>query len=100
MRAPKVKTELRNALLAYKKLFLFVALFSFVINVLMLAPSLYMLQVYDRVLTSRSTDTLMLLTLLAVVALLIHQWLEALRSRLLLGELARANEGSATDSAT
>jgi len=83
MRAPKVKTELRNALLAYKKLFLFVALFSFVINVLMLAPSLYMLQVYDRVLTSRNPDTLLLLTLIVILLFAIIGALEFTRSRIL-----------------
>jgi ABC-type protease/lipase transport system fused ATPase/permease subunit len=39
-------------------LFLFAALFSLAINTLLLAPSLYMLQVFDRVLASRSEETL------------------------------------------
>ena len=43
-----------------------VGAFSFVINVLMLVPSLYMLQVYDRVLTSRNESTLLMLTLLTI----------------------------------
>ncbi len=50
------------ALLRHRRLFGFLALFSAVINGLMLVPSLYMMQVFDRVLTSRSEATLALLT--------------------------------------
>ena len=46
-------------------LFLFAALFSLAINTLLLAPSLYMLQVFDRVLATRSVETLLLLSLIA-----------------------------------
>ena len=45
-------------------------LFSMVLNVLMLAPSLYMLQVYDRVLTSQNKFTLLALTLIILLAYL------------------------------
>jgi ATP-binding cassette subfamily B protein/ATP-binding cassette subfamily C protein len=58
--------------------------FSFVINVLMLATPLYMLQVYDRVLASRSTDTLLLLTLIVIAALLTLATLEAVRAALMI----------------
>lgn len=54
------------ALLRHRRLFGFLALFSAVINGLMLVPSLYMMQVFDRVLTSRSEATLALLTLLTL----------------------------------
>ena len=40
-----------------------VAAFSFFINLLLLVPSVFMLQVFDRVLVSRSTDTLLVLML-------------------------------------
>ena len=40
-------------------------------NLLMLVPALFMLQVFDRVLTSRSAETLIMLSLLAVGALVI-----------------------------
>ena len=56
--------------------------FSFFINLLVLTVPLYMLQVYDRVLTSRSVDTLLLLTLIAVVALLALSLLDTSRARL------------------
>jgi len=57
--------------------------FSLVINLLMLVPALFMLQVFDRVLTSRSTETLVMLALLAVGALLIMAYLDVIRARLL-----------------
>ncbi|HEX2759705.1 MAG TPA: type I secretion system permease/ATPase [Rhizomicrobium sp.] len=58
-------------------------LFSIVNGILALTVSFYMLQVYDRVLTSRSEETLLLLTLIAVVALAIFGLLDMLRARLL-----------------
>jgi ATP-binding cassette subfamily C protein/ATP-binding cassette subfamily C protein EexD len=48
----------------------------------MLTTALYMMQVYDRVLTSRSTDTLLFLTLAALLALLLLAVLEAVRMHL------------------
>ncbi|ODR93232.1 type I secretion system permease/ATPase [Sinorhizobium alkalisoli] len=58
--------------------------FSAAINVLMLTAALYMLQVYDRVLSSHSLETLTALTIIAVVALLSLSILEAARSQLLI----------------
>jgi PrtD family type I secretion system ABC transporter len=63
--------------------FVYAALFSLAINVLLLAPPLYMLQVFDRVLTSRSPETLLLLSVAAVVALVLMAALDAVRARLL-----------------
>jgi PrtD family type I secretion system ABC transporter len=63
--------------------FFHAGVFSLAINLLLLAPTLYMLQVFDRVLTSRSQETLVVLTLATAVALLAMSLLEALRSRLL-----------------
>lgn len=54
--------------------------FSMVINLLMLVAPIYMLQVYDRVLVSKSVDTLVALTLMAVAALLALGLLEMVRS--------------------
>ena len=58
-------------------------LFSIAINLLALTAPLYMLQVYDRVLTSTSLETLVFLSLLAVAALLTFALLEGVRTRLL-----------------
>jgi ABC-type protease/lipase transport system fused ATPase/permease subunit len=73
-----------RALVARLRPFFFYAgLFSLVINVLLLVPPLYMLQVFDRVLASRSAETLAVLSVAAVVALLIMAILDVLRARLL-----------------
>lgn len=58
--------------------------FSLAINLLILTAPLYMLQVFDSVLSSRSVDTLLLLSLIAVLALLTLAVLDGLRSHLLL----------------
>lgn len=59
------------------------AFFSFFINLLVLTSSVYMLQVYDRVLASRSGPTLLYLTLFAAACLLTMALLDMVRSRLL-----------------
>ncbi len=56
---------------------------SLVINVLLFALPLYSLQVYDRVLTSRSVDTLWLLSAIVAVTLLVSAVLDTLRARML-----------------
>ncbi len=56
---------------------------SFIVNLLMLVGPLFMLQVYDRVLPSRSLSTLVGLLLIAVMLLLIQAAVDILRSRLL-----------------
>ena len=61
-----------------------VAATSTAMNLLLFAMPLYSLQVYDRVLVSRSSDTLIFLTLLVVFCLTASVLLDALRSRLLL----------------
>ncbi|HFF3752483.1 TPA: type I secretion system permease/ATPase [Klebsiella pneumoniae] len=62
--AEGARGELARALLAYKSSFVHIGVFSGVINILMLAPALYMLQVYDRVLASGNEMTLLMLTLI------------------------------------
>lgn len=57
--------------------------FSLFINVLMFIGPIYMLQVYDRVLTSRNQATLVALTVIAIGLLLVYGLLEFTRSRLL-----------------
>ena len=60
-----------------------IALFSGVINVLMLSGSLYMLQVYDRVIPSRNVATLLGLSLMVLFAYLVQGYFDALRARML-----------------
>ena len=74
---------MRKLLERFRPFFLYAGLFSLCINLLLLAPSLYMLQVYDRVISSRSNETLAMLTLAAAGALVVMAMLDLLRSRLL-----------------
>ena len=75
--------ELRAVLQASRNSFLYTGLFSAFINLLLLVPALYMLQVYDRVLASGSAMTLLVLTLLVVGLYAIMGALELVRSRIL-----------------
>src|SRR5262249_20098868 len=65
-----------------RRAFASVALFSAVVNLLMLAGPLYMLQIYDRVLSSRSVPTLIALSLFLVGAYGFQGALDVLRSRI------------------
>jgi ATP-binding cassette, subfamily C, type I secretion system permease/ATPase len=60
-----------------------VAVFSGVVNLLTLSGSLYMLQVYDRVIPSRNVATLLGLSLIVVLAYLLQGYFDALRTRML-----------------
>jgi ATP-binding cassette subfamily C exporter for protease/lipase len=72
----KILLEMRPAWTA-------VFVFSAVINLLMLAPTVYMMQVSDRVMTSRNMTTLLMLTLLVLGIFVIMGILEWARSRVL-----------------
>lgn len=74
---------LRDALGACQRHFGHVVLFSAALNLLYLAPSLYMLQVYDRVLTSGSIVTLLMLSVILLGALGVLSFLDAMRMQLL-----------------
>src|ERR1700736_6127168 len=60
-----------------------IAVFSGVINILMLSGSLYMLQVYDRVIPSRNLATLLGLSVIVLGAYLLQGYFDALRTRML-----------------
>jgi PrtD family type I secretion system ABC transporter len=87
------RSELSAALAACRKAFIGVALFSALLNILYLTGSFYMLEVYDRVLPSRSVPTLVGITLLALVLFSFQGVLDIIRSRLLV------RVGSALDGA-
>lgn len=76
-------TELEKALKDCKRGFLSVGVFSLFINVLMLVPAIYMLQVYDRALGSRSEETLLMLTVVVVGLFVTLALLQMVRSAVL-----------------
>ncbi len=75
--------EVADAVRSTKRWFLVIGVFSAGINILMLTGAIYMLQLYDRVLLSRSVDTLLALSLLAAIAYAVQGLLESIRSRML-----------------
>ncbi|MBL6928528.1 MAG: type I secretion system permease/ATPase [Rhodospirillales bacterium] len=74
---------LQNVLRSCGRAFVSVGAFSFFVNLLVLTIPLFMIQVFDRVLVSRSEDTLIVLGVAALVALGVMAMLELVRSRLL-----------------
>lgn len=78
------RSELAQAIFYCRDSFKAAAIFSFFINMLMLFPSIYMMQVYDRVLGSSSTSTLLMLTLLAMLLFSTLGALEWIRSQVLI----------------
>jgi ATP-binding cassette, subfamily C, bacterial exporter for protease/lipase len=79
----KDKNELTEALSTCKKSFRSLMTFSAAINILALTPSIYMLQVYDRVLASQNETTLVMLTLIVVGLFVLAGLLEASRTFIL-----------------
>ncbi|WP_287203518.1 type I secretion system permease/ATPase [Mesorhizobium sp.] len=74
---------MKDALLACRHYFMIAAGFSLAINLLYLASPLYMLQIYDRVVTSGSETTLVMLTLMLLAAFLALAGLDLMRARIL-----------------
>lgn len=75
-----MRNELQEAIDGLRGAFITVAIFSAFVNVLMLTAPLYMLQVFDCVLSSQSVDTLIVLSLIAGIALMTLAFLEGVRS--------------------
>ena len=78
-----VRNEIEQTLAMFKNTFFTIGAFSAISNLLMLVPSIYMLQVYDRVLASRNEITLLMLTLMMLGAYLVMSALELVRSFIL-----------------
>ncbi len=76
-------TVLDQAVLVARPAVITAMVFSFFINILALVSPLYMLQVYDRVLSSRNVATLVVLTLICVFLFVVYGLLEALRTQVL-----------------
>ena len=77
------QTVLSKAVASCRRQFGAVAVFSGMVNVLQLTVSLYMMQVFDRVLSTRSLDTLYYLTAIALFALLVMAVLDGLRGQVM-----------------
>ena len=77
------RSELTRALWVFRREFVVVGVFSMVANVLMLSPTLYMLQVYDRVMVSRSELTLLAMSLITLFLFCVMAFAEWMRSRVL-----------------
>ena len=78
------QNEVAQVLAGFKKAFRNIGVFSAVINMLMLMPAIYMLQLYDSVLTSRNEMTLLMLTLIMLGAYIFMGALEYVRSFVLI----------------
>ena len=84
MLSGKTRNDITAFIAARKSLFTSLALFSGLINLLMLVPSVYMLQVYDRVLPSGNEMTLLMLTLIMAGLLVLTGVLDYLRNMLVI----------------
>lgn len=80
---PSGSQELKDALASVKQHFIYAGCFSAAVNILVLVPILYMLQVYDRVMTSGSFSTLGTLTFLMMFLMIAMGGFEWVRSYIL-----------------
>ncbi|WP_338701542.1 ATP-binding cassette domain-containing protein [Bradyrhizobium sp. 26S5] len=80
---PQIRTPLHAALWCCAGPLGLVFAYSCSYNLLLFAPSIYLLQIYDRVLSSRSGDTLLLLTLIVAITVVVGGVFDALRRALL-----------------
>lgn len=77
------KSDLQQALILCRTAFFAAAGFSMVINILQLVPTIYMLQLYDRVVPTGNMSTLLMLTLIVMVLFITMGLLEWVRSQVL-----------------
>ncbi len=89
---PASLPTLTRILYAFRKEFLWVGAFSFVANLLTLAPTLYMLQVFDRIMLSQSEVTLITLTLITALFIAVMAFSEWIRTKLLVRAGIRFDE--------
>ena len=85
MKAGSAVSELRMALWENKSAWRQAVLMSWVIGLLGFTPTVYMLQVYERVVNSRDVMTLLMLTVVTLGAYAVMELIEKFRSRLLWG---------------
>ena len=78
-----VENPLAIEMSSCRRAFALIAVLSLCINVLMLSSAIYMMQVYDRVLTTRNIDTLLVLSMIVVFALVVLAIFDGLRTQLM-----------------
>jgi ATP-binding cassette subfamily C exporter for protease/lipase len=85
MKIPDIfnRNELTRTLWDFRFEFMVAGLFSMVANLLMLAPTIYMLQVFDRVMVSQNTGTLLVVSIITLFFLVVLSFSEWTRSKLL-----------------
>ncbi|MGB9366369.1 MAG: type I secretion system permease/ATPase [Xanthobacteraceae bacterium] len=93
---PTPSSELREALAACWHAFIAIGLMSGLINILYLTGSFYMLEIYDRVLPSRSVPTLIALSILALTLFAFQGVLDVIRSRVMVRIAASLDERLST----
>jgi ATP-binding cassette subfamily C protein EexD len=76
--------NLQQALRVCRSSFVYAGFFSLFINLLLLLPTIYMLQIYDRVLSSGSESTLLMLSVVATFLFLVMGGLEWVRAQILI----------------
>lgn len=90
------RSELTRTLWNFRREFLTVGVFSLVSNLLMLTPTLYMLQVYDRVMVSNSELTLLAVSLITLFLFAVMAFSDWVRSRLLVRTGVKLDEQLST----
>lgn len=86
------RSVIGRSIWTFRREFAWVGVFSFFVNLLMLSPTLYMLQIFDRVLLSQNEFTLIALTLVIVVFFSVMAFADWLRSRLMVRAGVRFDE--------
>ncbi len=94
MKTPEIfnRNELSRTLWEFRYEFVVAGVFSMIANLLMLTPTVYMLQVYDRVMLSQSTGTLMAVSLITLFFFGVLTFAEWSRSKLLVRSGVRMDE--------
>ena len=94
MKIPELfnRNELSRTLWGLRREFLVVGIFSMVANLLMLVPTIYMLQIYDRVMVSQSAGTLLVVSFIALFFFGLLTFTEWSRTRLLVRSGVRLDE--------
>lgn len=78
------RNEILDVIYSYKRTIWYLIFFTAIINFIMIVPALYMFQIFDSVLTGRSFETLLMLTIIALFMYAIFGFLNWVRSQILI----------------